>query len=187
MFSLAGIRFCSQGIQSTHCLHPLGRPVANFLGRGGFMTRRKLVVVATLFLLPPLGLQAADDKHAGEPKKENPRASAEKKKPSTLAEKISACLAERPKAKTDGSAPKDTSKTEASQPGGDPVASQSAATVKPNGAPLFSQYCSRCHSGGLDGVKAIGKLNAGQMPPPDEPQPNGAEKQALIEYFASQK
>jgi len=150
------------------------------------MTRGKFIVVAALVFLMHVSLRA-DDQHAGETKKDAPRASAEKKKPSTLAEKINACLAERPGSKTDKSGP-----LVSAQPEGKPAvepqfAAQAAATVKPNGAPLFQQYCSQCHSGGIDPGKAIGKLSAGLMPPADEAQPSAEEKQALIEYFSGQK
>ena len=150
------------------------------------MTRKQIVVVASLLFLMPIALHS-EDKHSGEAKKDAPRASAEKKKPSTLAEKINACLAERPGSKTDKSGPPVSAQPE-EQPGVEPqLADQAAATIKPKGAPIFSQYCSRCHSGGVDPGKAVGKLNAGLMPPADEAQPSAEEKQALIEYFSGQK
>jgi len=150
------------------------------------MTRKQIFVVASLLFLIPFALHA-DDQHAGETKKDAPRASAEKKKPSTLAEKINACLAERPGSKTDKSGPPVSAQPEG-KPAVEPqLAAQAAATIKPNGAPLFQQYCSQCHSGGIDPGKAIGKLSAGLMPPADEAQPSAEEKQALIEYFSGQK
>ncbi|NBX76885.1 MAG: cytochrome c [Proteobacteria bacterium] len=149
------------------------------------MTRKQIVVASLLFLMP-YSLHS-EDKHAGETKKETPRASAEKKKPSTLAEKINACLAERPGLKTEKSIPQENAESP-EKPAVEPqLAAQAAATAKPNGAPLFQQFCASCHSGGIDPSKAVGKLSAGQMPPAGEAQPSAAEKQALIEYFSGQK
>ncbi|MFM8269279.1 MAG: c-type cytochrome [Pseudomonadota bacterium] len=145
--------------------------------------KKKLVVAAVLFLLP-MAVHAEGDDHKGEEKKNTGRLSAEKKKPATLSEKISACLAERPAStKTDGSAKHDPKDLEPI-----PFSSTTASpTTKAAGAALFEQFCSRCHSNGVSGGKAVGKLTSSQMPPADEPQPSAQEKQALIEYFSGQK
>lgn len=149
------------------------------------MTRKRIVVLLSLILLMPVVVKAADDKHGAESKKSSPRASEKEKKPSTLSEKISACLAERPAPKKSDDSEKPNLKNHELLP----QAAAAGATNTPvvDGAPLFEQFCVRCHSGGLNSDKAIGKLSAGAMPPSDEPQPSAEEKQALIEYFSSKK
>lgn len=147
------------------------------------MDRKKMVVIASLFFLMPLGLRA-EEPHESDKKVKAPRANAEKKKPATLAEKISACLAERPK---------ESSKQEqagSNKPSASvqPSETQQAASTAQNGAALFTQYCSKCHNQNeLVPSEAANKVKIGEMPKAGEPQPSASEKQALIEYFTGKK
>ncbi|NBT59236.1 hypothetical protein EBT16_10680 [bacterium] len=144
------------------------------------------MLLLVFLVVVPAAFSAEEKPHSGdsaEGKKSSPRATAEKKKPSTLAEKISACLNERPGTST---AKPETDSTKPEPKPEESVQAQSA-NIKLDGAPLFQQYCARCHSGGVTPGAAVGKVSGGLMPPPDEPQPSAAEKQALIEYFSGKK
>lgn len=108
---------------------------------------QKLSVVAVLIFISVGALAADEHQETGE-KKSTSRPTAVKKKPS-IAEKISACLTERPTKKEDAAA-KPSSSTDSSS---SPHAITPSVNSKPtdstqDGAALFTKHCASCHSAG---------------------------------------
>ena len=150
---------------------------------------KKLSVIAMVGFLSLSVIAAEEHTESGE-KKSASRPAATKKKGATLAEKISACLAERPSAKKEGD-----KATASTKPTTDVESQQSvSASTTPNpnsssgvdGAALFTKHCGSCHSAGeMDWASAKDAVGV-TMPKGRVSSVPAEEVAALREYFQSQ-
>lgn len=107
---------------------------------------QKLSVVAVLIFLS-CGAFAADEHQEKSEKKSSGRPAATKSKAS-LAEKISACLTERPSKKEEIVKPSSSPSSSSSPQGLTPSSIDKPSDSTAEGAALFTKHCASCHSAG---------------------------------------
>lgn len=132
---------------------------------------------------------SADESHQEKKESTSTRPNAPEKKPTTLAEKLSACLTERPsgdKKEASGEAEEKLGKTYSSQGSAD-----AAAKTGPSGAELFQANCASCHAPNASQGPIVDWALAAQRAGTDMP-PNGKkftadELSKLRAFFATKK
>jgi len=132
---------------------------------------------------------SADESHQEKKESTSTRPNAPEKKATTLAEKLSACLTERP------SGDKKEGKEEAEEKLGKTYADKDSADTKapagPSGAELFQANCASCHAPNASQGPIVDWALAAQRAGTDMP-PNGKKFSAdelakLRAFFASKK
>lgn len=146
------------------------------------------LIVLTVIVSGPNGF-SAEESHQEKKESSTARPTATEKKPSTLAEKLSACLTERPsgdKKEGKGEAEEKLGKT---YPKKDSV--DTAAQTGPSGAEIFQANCASCHapnaSQGPIVDWALAAQRAGTDMPPNGKKFSADELSKLRAFFASKK